>query len=136
MIVDYDAAGNVVGVEVLDVSNGLSPCRQKLNLPRLHLPHRSLLTEKPLLTEPINLLFLTTYVGLGGGETSLLTLVEAHVKHDARYQPHLLLPHDGQLAERWRANGWPVHFTPWRGVDDLLRPGALARFPVTGASPI
>ncbi len=84
------------------------------------------------MTEPINLLFLTTYVGLGGGETSLLTLVEALVKHDARYQPHLLLPHDGQLAERWRANGWPVHFTPWRGATTYFAPALWARFPVTG----
>ena len=81
------------------------------------------------LTEPINLLFITTYVGLGGGETSLLTLVEALVKRDPRYQPHLLLPHDGQLGERWRANGWTVHITHWRGAIDFLRPGDLGALP-------
>jgi glycosyltransferase involved in cell wall biosynthesis len=84
------------------------------------------------LTNPINLLFVTTYVGLGGGETALLTLVEALVKHDARYQPHLLLPHDGQLGERWRANGWTVHLTPFRGASVYFVPALWARFPVTG----
>lgn len=83
-------------------------------------------------TDPINLLFVTTYVGLGGGETALLTLVEALVRHDARYQPHLLLPHDGQLAERWRANGWSVHLIPFRGVTTYFVPAVWARFPITG----
>ncbi|MFN8452779.1 MAG: glycosyltransferase family 4 protein [Anaerolineae bacterium] len=84
------------------------------------------------MTDPINLLFVTTYVGLGGGETSLLTLVEALVKHDPRYQPHLLLPHDGQLAERWRANGWSVHLIPFRGATTYFVPAVWARFPITG----
>jgi glycosyltransferase involved in cell wall biosynthesis len=83
-------------------------------------------------TDSTNLLFLTTYVGLGGGETSLLTLVEALVKRSPAYRPHLLLPHDGQLAERWRANGWPVHFTPWRGATTYFVPAVWARFPITG----
>lgn len=84
------------------------------------------------MTEPINLMFITTYVGLGGGETSLLTLVEALVKHDSRYQPHLLLPHDGQLGERWRANGWSVHLTSFRGATTYFVPALWARFPATG----
>lgn len=83
------------------------------------------------MTEPINLLFITTYVGLGGGETSLLTLVEALVKRAPRYRPHLLLPHDGQLAERWHDNGWPVHTTPWRGATTFFVPSLWARFPIT-----
>ena len=83
------------------------------------------------MAEPIHLLFITTYVGLGGGETSLLTLVEALVKHDERYRPHLLLPHDGQLGERWRANGWPVHIKPWRGVTTYFVPPIWAHFPIT-----
>jgi glycosyltransferase involved in cell wall biosynthesis len=83
-------------------------------------------------TDPINVLFVTTYVGLGGGETSLLTLVEALVKREPRYRPHLLLPHDGQLAERWRANGWTVHITSWRGATVYFIPQVWARFPITG----
>jgi glycosyltransferase involved in cell wall biosynthesis len=83
------------------------------------------------LTDSIHLLFVTTYVGLGGGETSLLTLVEALVKQEPRYRPHLLLPHDGQLGERWRANGWPLHFIPWRGATTYFVPAVWARFPTT-----
>lgn len=78
----------------------------------------------------INLLFVTTYVGLGGGETSLLTLVE-HLDR-TRFQPHLLVPHDGQLAERWRGNGWQVHITPWRGATTYFIPAVWARFPIVG----
>ncbi len=84
------------------------------------------------MTAPIHLLFMTTYVGLGGGETSLLTLVEALVKHNPRLQPHLLVPHEGQLADRWRANGWTVHVDGWRGATTLFVPALWARFPITG----
>lgn len=75
-----------------------------------------------------NLLFVTTYVGLGGGETSLLTLVE-HLD-PARFTPHLLVPHDGQLAERWRANGWTAHLVPFRGASVYFVPALYARFPI------
>ncbi|MBI1258173.1 MAG: glycosyltransferase [Chloroflexi bacterium] len=78
-----------------------------------------------------NLLFITTYVGLGGGETSLLTLVEALVRREPRYRPHLLIPHDGQLGERWRANGWTVHLHPFRGATTYFVPALWARFPIT-----
>ena len=83
------------------------------------------------MTDPINLLFITTYVGLGGGETSLLTLVEALVKDEPCYQPHLLLPHDGPLSERWRANGWTVHLHEWRGATTYFVPQIWAHFPIT-----
>jgi glycosyltransferase involved in cell wall biosynthesis len=76
----------------------------------------------------INLLFVTTYVGLGGGETSLLTLVE-HLDR-TRFQPHLLVPQEGQLTERWRANGWSVHLDHWRGVTTYFIPAIWERFPI------
>ena len=75
-----------------------------------------------------DILFVTTYSGLGGGETSLLTLVE-HLD-PARYRPHLLVPAQGQLSERWGANGWPTHFTPWRGASVYFLPALWMRFPV------
>lgn len=81
--------------------------------------------------DSLPLLFITTYVGLGGGETSLLTLVEALVKHDPRCQPHLLVPREGQLADRWRANGWIVHVDHWRGASTYFVPAVWARFPIT-----
>ena len=80
------------------------------------------------MTDPINLLFITTYVGLGGGETSLLTLVESLVKREPRYRPHLLLPHDGQLGERWRANFFKCaenskhpHWASWSPIGPILK---------------
>ncbi|NDJ60838.1 MAG: glycosyltransferase family 4 protein [Chloroflexi bacterium] len=79
----------------------------------------------------INLLFVTTYVGLGGGETALLTLVEALVKQHPQICPHLLLPRDGQLAARWRDHGWPVHLTRWRGTTIYFIPAMWGRFPIT-----
>ncbi|HYO88427.1 MAG TPA: glycosyltransferase family 4 protein [Candidatus Limnocylindrales bacterium] len=76
------------------------------------------------------LLFVTTYTGMGGGETSLLTLAE-HLD-PARWSPHLLAPADGQLPERFRAHGWPVHLIPFRGASTWFIPSVYARFPITG----
>jgi len=75
-----------------------------------------------------NILFVTTYTGLGGGETSLLTLVE-HLD-PAHYRPHLLVPAAGQLSERWAANGWPTHFVSWRGASVYFVPALWMRFPI------
>ena len=74
------------------------------------------------------LLFVTTYTGMGGGETSLLTLAE-HLD-PTRWTPHLLAPRDGQLPEHFRAHGWPVHLLPFRGASTWFVPGVYARFPV------
>jgi glycosyltransferase involved in cell wall biosynthesis len=77
----------------------------------------------------IPILFVSSYVGLGGGETALLALAQ-HLDRE-RFWPHLLLPYDGQLGERWREQGWPVHSTPWRGATSYFFPAIWARFPVT-----
>ena len=74
------------------------------------------------------ILFASWYTGLGGGETDLLTLAESL---DAdRYEPHLLLPNDGQLGARWRAMGWQTHIIPYRGATVWFMPPLWARFPV------
>ncbi len=75
------------------------------------------------------ILFVSSYVGLGGGETALLALAQ-HLD-PTRFTPHLLLPYDGQLAERWREHGWTVHITPWRGATVYFVPPIRAQFPVT-----
>ena len=80
------------------------------------------------LADRLNILFVTTYVGMGGGETSLLALVEQ--LDPLRYAPHLLVPHDGQLAEHWRARGWTVHLMPFRGASVYFVPAIYARFPI------
>ncbi len=74
------------------------------------------------------LLFITTYTGLGGGETALLSLVEQ--LDPQRCLPHLLVPAEGQLSERWRANGWPVHIMSWRGATVYFVPAIWAQFPI------
>lgn len=79
--------------------------------------------------QPINILFTTTYTGLGGGETSLLTLA-AHLD-PARFRPHLLAPREGQLTEQWRKHKWDVHITAWRGASVYFIPSLWARFPIT-----
>ena len=74
------------------------------------------------------ILFASWYTGLGGGETDLLTLAES--LDSDRYQPHLLLPVEGQLGERWRAIGWKTHIIPYRGATAWFAPPLWARFPV------
>jgi glycosyltransferase involved in cell wall biosynthesis len=74
------------------------------------------------------LLFITTYTGMGGGETSLLTLAE-HLD-PGRWVPHLLTPHGGQLPEQFRARGWPAHTIPFRGASTWFVPAVYARFAV------
>lgn len=77
---------------------------------------------------PLNLLFVTSYADLGGGETALLNLVQQ--LDPARWQPHLLTPRAGQLAERWAAHGWPAHTIPWRAASVYFVPALWARLPV------
>lgn len=81
------------------------------------------------MSDPKHLLFATTYVGMGGGETSLLTLAE-HLD-PLRFRPHLLVPQEGQLTEHWRHHGWPVHVIPYRGTTVWFVPAVWAHFPVT-----
>lgn len=75
----------------------------------------------------VNLLFVTSYADLGGGETALLSLAER--LDPARFRPHLLTPRPGQLAERWRARGWPAHTLPWRAASVYFIPPLWARLP-------
>lgn len=76
----------------------------------------------------IRILFASWYSGLGGGETDLLTLVDKLDK--SRYEPHLLLPAEGQLSKRWRSAGLPLHILPYRGASTFFIPAFWARFPV------
>lgn len=78
---------------------------------------------------PINLLFASSYTGLGGGETWLLTL--ASQLDPVRYQPHLLVPAEGGLAAQWRARNWPVHIMPYRGATTFFIPSIWARLPTS-----
>lgn len=77
-----------------------------------------------------NILFTSWYVGLGGGETDLISLTQ-HLD-TVTYQPHLLLPHEGQLSEVWRDAGWQVHTTHFRGASTYFVPAVWQQFPVVG----
>ncbi|MBE2183141.1 MAG: glycosyltransferase family 4 protein [Anaerolineae bacterium] len=79
---------------------------------------------------PKQILFITWYTGLGGGETALLALADA--LDPARYVPHLAAPREGQLTEQWRKREWPVHILPFRGASTWFVPFIWARFPIVG----
>ncbi len=72
-----------------------------------------------------NLLFISSYSELGGGETALVTL--AQNLDSQRFRPHLLVPRAGQLSACWAELGWPVHITPWRGASVYFIPSLWAR---------
>jgi glycosyltransferase involved in cell wall biosynthesis len=78
---------------------------------------------------PKNLLFVSSYIDLGGGETALLNLVD-HLA-PSEWLPHLLVRAEGQLAQAWRERGWPVDVTPWRGATTYFIPSLWSRFPIT-----
>ncbi len=81
------------------------------------------------MNERINILFVSSYIDLGGGETALLNLVD---NLDAtRYLPHLLVRAEGQLAEAWRKRGWPVYVTPWRGATTYFIPALWAQLSIS-----
>ncbi len=77
-----------------------------------------------------NILFSTHYTGLGGGETDLLTLATA--LSSEQYCCHVLLPREGQLADKWRKQGGIVHIIPFRGVTTYFMPQVWTRFPIVG----
>jgi glycosyltransferase involved in cell wall biosynthesis len=81
------------------------------------------------MVKPVHILFASTYIDLGGGETSLLTL--ASQLDSSRFQPHLLVPREGQLADAWREKGWPVYVSPWRGATIYFIPAIWARLPIS-----
>lgn len=73
-----------------------------------------------------NILFVSSYTGLGGGETATLTLAR-HLPPGIT--PHLFVPADGDFAAAWRAQGWPVHVAPYRGASVYFVPALWARLP-------
>jgi len=73
-------------------------------------------------------LFTSWYSGVGGGETDLLSLAES--LDLSRYTPHLLLPREGKLGDKWQAMGFPVHYDQWRGASTFFIPAIWGRFPI------
>ena len=81
------------------------------------------------MNERINILFVSSYIDLGGGETALLNLVDN--LDAARYLPHLLVRAEGQLAAAWRKRGWPVYVISWRGATTYFIPALWAQLPIS-----
>ncbi len=75
--------------------------------------------------------FVSSYTGLGGGETSLLALLGALDR--ARVNPVLVCPREGQLPEAARRLGVPVHLVPWRPASVFFVPPLAALAPGTSA---
>jgi glycosyltransferase involved in cell wall biosynthesis len=73
------------------------------------------------------ILFLSSYSGLGGGETSLLGLLGALDR--ARFTPTLLCPREGPLTDAARARGVAVVLMPYRGASRWFVPAIWARLP-------
>jgi glycosyltransferase involved in cell wall biosynthesis len=76
-----------------------------------------------------NLLFLSAYSGLGGGESVQLNLMGA-LDRD-RYALHLVCPREGQLPDAARAIGVTVHILPYRGITTWFVPAIYRRFPIS-----
>jgi glycosyltransferase involved in cell wall biosynthesis len=74
-----------------------------------------------------NILFISSYTGLGGGETATLTLAR-HLPDDIT--PHLFVPAEGDFAAAWRARGWPVRIAPYRGASVYFVPALWALLPI------
>jgi glycosyltransferase involved in cell wall biosynthesis len=74
-----------------------------------------------------NILFISSYIGLGGGETATLSLVD-HLP--TTITPHLMVPAEGTFAAAWRERGWPVTVLPYRGASTYFVPAIWARLPI------
>ncbi|MCS6872225.1 MAG: glycosyltransferase family 4 protein [Anaerolineae bacterium] len=75
-----------------------------------------------------NLLFITTYTGIGGGESLTLNLMNALDK--ARFCLHLLTPHTGKFPTAAAALGVQTHTMPFRGTSTIFLPLLWAHFPI------
>jgi len=74
---------------------------------------------------PLRAAFLTSYTGLGGGETSLLSLLGALDRE--RVEPVLVCPREGELPAAARRLGVEVRIAPWRPARILFVPALAAR---------
>jgi glycosyltransferase involved in cell wall biosynthesis len=75
-----------------------------------------------------NLLFVSAYTGLGGGESVQLNLMSA--LDPDRYTLHLVCPREGQLPDAAREIGVTVHILPYRAITTWFVPAIWRRFPV------
>jgi glycosyltransferase involved in cell wall biosynthesis len=79
---------------------------------------------------PANLMFITTYTGIGGGESLQLNLMRG--LDQRRYSLHLLTPRRGAFPEAAARLGVHTHTVPYRGTTVVFVPPIWARFPIAG----
>lgn len=76
-----------------------------------------------------NILFITIYRGIGGGESLQLNLM-SNMDRD-RYRLHLLTPGAGAFPDAAAKLGVQVHTIPYRGTSTVFIPKVWAQFPIT-----
>lgn len=74
----------------------------------------------------IRVVFFNYYSGLGGGETSLLTLLRSMDRK--RYTPILICPREGQFTRAARESGIDADTIPYRGASVWFVPSLWASF--------
>lgn len=77
-----------------------------------------------------NLLFITTYTGIGGGENLQLNLMRSMDR--SRFNLHLLTPRSGPFPESAAQLGVATHVIPYRGTSTFFIPALWERFPIVG----
>ena len=82
------------------------------------------------MTNPANLLFLSTYVGMGGGESIQLNLMRA-LDRD-RYHVRVLTSKAGAFPDAAAQANIPTHVIPYRGTTTSFIPSLWARTPLVG----
>ena len=80
------------------------------------------------MSNPSNLLFISTYTGIGGGESLQLNLMRNLDR--SRYTLHLLTPRSGAFPEAAAALGVTTHVIPYRGTSTFFVPRLWSRFPI------
>lgn len=73
------------------------------------------------------ILFVSSYSGLGGGETSTLTLAE----HLHGWEPQLFVPRAGAFSQAWTARGWRTHIHAYRGATTYFIPPLWGYLPIS-----
>ncbi|MFQ3536981.1 MAG: glycosyltransferase family 4 protein [Aggregatilineales bacterium] len=76
----------------------------------------------------LNLLFITTYTGIGGGESLTLNLMGA--LETTRFRLHLLTPRPGKFPQAAARLGVQTHTLAFRGASTFFLPALWARFPI------
>ncbi len=77
----------------------------------------------------LNLLFVSAYTGLGGGESVQINLMGALDRE--RFTLYLLCPREGQLPQAARKLGVTALTLPYRGATEWFIPAIWSRFPIT-----